>query len=44
MKMLDGIAAALLHITRPQMVHKLISVGERYDHKAGQQKETDSEY
>ena len=36
MKMFDGIAVALLYITRPQMVHMLISVGESYDHKAGQ--------
>ena len=36
MKMFDGLAAALLYVTRPQMVHMLISVRERYDHKAGQ--------
>ena len=36
MKMFDGIAVALIYIICPQMVHMLISVWERYDHKAGQ--------
>lgn len=36
MKMFDGIAAALLYITRAEMVHMLISLEEGYDHKAGQ--------